>query len=289
MRDSWWIKFKRAQQHMVELRQCAALYAHGHPYSVVSLEHPRRQNRVRRYALRFDDPDPMVVAVLGDFIHNLRSALDQVVVACSPPKHRKSASFPITYEDLFEKRGDGAFVHPDGNARESFRRSVRGLKDNPKALAVVLAAQPYQRANPAHDILGIISRLENADKHRQVIAVGSGLRAGELTSLSRGVVQSVHGLRWDQFFYADTEVLRHTLGPGIRDSDVEVRARGTATIGVKVTGVPGNELPTDFALNHIVLGALKEVRLVLRLMEPFVISTPSTSPADKTHAATSEG
>lgn len=271
MRDSWWIKFKRAQHHMVELRRCAALYADGHPYTVVRLATPRRQNRVRRYALRFDDPDPMIVAILGDFVHNLRSALDQIVVATSPPRNRKNASFPIAYTNLFERDANGELVHPDAEARERFRRAVAGLKQNADALAVVLAMQPYQSANPALHTLGILSRLENADKHRAVIAVGSGLRAGTLTSLSRGVVQGVYRLRWDQFFYEDAEVLRHTLAPGILDSDVHVEARGTATIGVKVSGIEGNEPPIDFALNHIVLRALQQVRVVLRLMEPFVI------------------
>jgi hypothetical protein len=271
MPDSWWIKFKRAQHHMVELRRCAALYASSHPYAVVGLADPRGQGRLRRYGLHFEEPDPMIVAVLGDFIHNLRSALDQIVVACSPPLHRTRASFPFAYEDLFARSADGTFLHPDGQARENFRRAVRGLKDNPDALAVVLGAQPYQRANPALDILGILSRLENADKHRAVIAVGSGLRAGALTTISRGIVQSEHRLQWDQFFYADTEILRHTLAAWVEDADVQVVAHGIATIGVKVTALAGNEPPTDLALNHIVLGALREVRLILRLMEPFVI------------------
>jgi hypothetical protein len=182
MPDSWWLKFKRAQQHMIEIRRYANAYAQRHPYEIVRIAQPHRKHNRRRepwrYKLVFEPTDPMLAMVLGDFIHNLRTALDHIVVACSPPGYRKNASFPVRDRDIFARNDNGEFLDPDAKGREDFRSAVRGLGDS-EALTVVIAAQPYQR-DPRTDIIGVLSRLENADKHRQLITLGAGLRGGNI-------------------------------------------------------------------------------------------------------------
>lgn len=69
MTDSWWLKFKRAQHHMVEIRRAARLYAKQRPYQIVRVRPSKKQPKVWQYKLIFDDPDPMIVAMIGDFVH----------------------------------------------------------------------------------------------------------------------------------------------------------------------------------------------------------------------------
>ena len=61
MTDSWWLKFKRAQQHMVDIEGYAKAYADRHPYEAVPIKPGRRQQGIWRYRLSFtQDPDPWI-------------------------------------------------------------------------------------------------------------------------------------------------------------------------------------------------------------------------------------
>lgn len=270
--DSWWLKFKRAQQHMREIDRCLRQYSRRHPYRLVAMPQKSTNPTLRRYVLEMDSPHPMIQIALGDFIHNLRSALDHMVVACSEGKHRKSSSFQILYEDIFERDGNGNFVHPDKSRREGFRSALAGLKNRPQPLAMIMAAQPFQSPDPHGHIFGILSRLENADKHRQMIVVAAGLRGATITVTSRGVTQITHSIPRHQYFYANQQVLEFSVGnPSLADSDIEAVARGTANVNVQVSGVPGNASEAEFAIRTVMLKALRDVRLFLRVMEPFAI------------------
>lgn len=174
MPDSWWLKVKRAQHHMVEIKRYARIYADSHPYEVVPIRpQPKGHPDTWFYSLQItQQPNPMIAVILGDFVHNLRSALDHIVVASVPAQRRKSASMPIVLKDIWERDAGGNFVIDDDEAREKYRVATEGLDDGAKA--IVWRFQPYHMGLDEADrhSLGIISRLENADKHRQLIAVG---------------------------------------------------------------------------------------------------------------------
>ena len=118
MTDSWWLKVKRAQHHMVEIKRYARLYADSHPYEVVPV---RRQPKGHPDTWFFStqitqQPDPMIAVILGDFVHNLRSALDHIIVASVPRKKRKSAGMPIIVSDIWKKDASGKYVISDDEA-----------------------------------------------------------------------------------------------------------------------------------------------------------------------------
>ena len=117
MTDSWWLKVKRAQKHMVDIENAARSYASLHPYQSVRVRYPDRQRKVEFSVRITQQPDPMIAVMLGDFIHNLRSALDHIVVAGVPNKRRKSAGFPIHLDPIWDKAPDGQFVIKDDAAR----------------------------------------------------------------------------------------------------------------------------------------------------------------------------
>jgi hypothetical protein len=273
MTDSWWLKFKRAQQHMVDIRREARRYADSHPYDIVPIRQPRPQENPPRFRLRItQQPDPCIAIMLGDFIHNLRSALDHVVVAASSPRStRKNASFPISTEDLWAKDSNGEYVVCDEERRESFLRAIAGL--NHVAKATVIACQPYHVPEQASDnILTLLSRLENADKHREMITISTGVKRPVLT-LTSGDEVSVRPSRlgrWE-FLKDGAEINLTGHPPGLLYPEVHVKCRGAASISVQVADGARNNPPTDFNLIHIMRIALSSVRFILRKMEPFVI------------------
>ena len=143
MTDSWWLKFKRAQQHMAEIRSEARRYASAHPYQTVPIRQPQRYDSVQRYRLNIvQQPDPVIAIMLGDFVHNLRSALDHVVVAASRPRsERANAGFPISTENLWARDSKRRYIIRDTERRKSFLRAIRRLPS--QAQALIIRAQPY--------------------------------------------------------------------------------------------------------------------------------------------------
>jgi hypothetical protein len=101
---------------------------------------------------------------LGDFVHNLRSALDhlvaQFVVLAGATVH-DSHQFPIIDHPNEWKR---RVVQPAQNSR-------RGLLDfiDPQHIAFIESLQPYQPATGL-PTLQVIRRFSNADKHRLIHA-----------------------------------------------------------------------------------------------------------------------
>ena len=173
MPDSWWLKFKRAQRHMVEIRNAVRLYAERQPYTVSRVREPTGKSNIWRYRLDFDPPDPMLVLMLGDFVHNLRSALDHVAVACAPKKYQWTAGFPLTTKDAFALDSGGNFKDADKRARESYLRAIQGLSFRVKVM--IAQAQPHRR--DTGDVLGILGRIENFvfeghDEARQRLVTG---------------------------------------------------------------------------------------------------------------------
>jgi hypothetical protein len=272
MTDSWWLKVKRAQKHMVDIRAEVRRYAERHPYKFVRIRQPDSQRNVSFRVHVTEKPDPIISMMFGDFVHNLRSALDHIIVACIPKKERTEATgFPIVYKDIFARDKDGEFVVKDAKARENFDRSIRGI--DPSARAIVILSQPYHVGEQARLwTLGIINRIDNADKHRALTEIGGGV--------TRPIVHFPSGERMEYVGLG-----RYSLaGEGTiigwkipaddpwQPSKVDVQFSGTAAVFFKVTGVRGGkEKPFDMHLYLTMLSALQAVRRTLRVLERFVI------------------
>ena len=273
MPESWWLKFKRAQKHMVDIRAEARRYTKRDPYEFVRVMPPKTQQEVLYRVRITHQPDPVLGLILGDFVHNLRSALDHVIVACVPKQKRSSANFPIRFEDIYAKDPNGEFVVKDDGSRERFERAIDGL--DPSARAFVIAAQPYWQGAEAHKWMpGIITRLDNADKHRALTTFGSGVRNISAEVTARGVtVKRTLGLQGNQFGEDGTVVGWKLPIAGLPDniipSEVDVKFSATPVVHVKITGVKGNEAPGDYPLRITLVMALDSVRFTLRYLEQF--------------------
>lgn len=162
-------KLARAEHHFRSLERSIEEFLDGDPYSVAidfyadrALTQPLGRHLplggLAYLALHFREhgPVPMWWAPLvGDFLQNLRSSLDQLVRQLVDPGTRSEVSFPISLDrDRFEKS-----------------RALAGLRTlDEHALAVVRAFQPYQRPRSSRERhpLWILRSLLELD-HRRVL------------------------------------------------------------------------------------------------------------------------
>jgi hypothetical protein len=276
MTVSWWLKVKRAQKHMVDIKQEVVRYTGTKPYEFRRVRQPDRQHNVLYRVRIIQDPDPMLALMLGDFVHNLRCALDHIIVACVPKRDRSNASFPISFADLFATDSSGQFVVNDDEARENFERCIHGL--HPDARAIVMRAQPYHIGSQAGRwTLGIISRLDNADKHRALTTFGSGIKNVAANAMIGDQLARVeHKLARTEFAENGAIVgwnlpLAWKTQGFPRPSEVQMEYSATAVVHIKMPDVRGKKTIYNFPLCLTMLNAIKEVRTILRLLEPFVL------------------
>lgn len=232
---SWDLKVQRAGQHLDEVRDVMAAYASRNPYCPVRVRQPKGQRHIWLYRLEMtEEPDPMIPVIIGECLYDLRSALDHLAVAMAPRKRKANAAFPVETTDPWARNGAGEFVYSD-ERRQSFTSKV---KDMPaEAVEMIIKAQPYQRENSKLETLSLISRLENADKHRSLIAVGHGIRDARsvVTAAGQAIKQESAGFRENGM-----EIAKFGFtGPVPDESEVIVEVSGTATIALKVAGTDG--------------------------------------------------
>ena len=142
MADSWWLKVKRAQKHLVDIQAELKRYSEKNPYRVIRLEPTPKQPQRWRYAVRITDPpDRTLPLMLGDFVHNLRSALDHFVVNYVPADRTRNAYFPMLQGDIWRRDAEGHWLRRDRDARRSYKSGTRGLP--PLTAGAIKAVQPY--------------------------------------------------------------------------------------------------------------------------------------------------
>lgn len=286
MTESWWLKLRRAEKHMIDINQEVVRYAERHPYQFTRIRLPDRQKEIRGRFRITEQPDPMIAVMLGDFVHNLRSALDHIIVACVPKQRRKSAGFPIVFEDIWARSPDGNLMIKYAKRREEFETSIKGL--HPDARTFVIDMQPGSFGDSSRLItLGIISRLENADKHRQLITMSRGGQNFTFNITVHGLPEPIkfHQVlaTGTQFLKDDTVIpyklppdfplngIPHPDGSFIQPSNMEVYLTGTVKVLVEVTAIGGNRPTDSHLLDSIMPSALFEVKAIIERLEPFVI------------------
>ncbi len=192
---------------------------------------PKREHTEWSYRLSLDpvEPDETFPIVLGDFLFNVRSALDHLVIAIAPSKRKSKASFPIfTKDPLATDKTSGDYL--DTDAARKWLSWTDGLPRG--CLAALRALQPYETARnfsiPVKDQpLALLSALHNADKHRNLVGVGTGLRHAEITIGERS--------------FSHVPVLKNGALIHTSRTQVQMQIEGAAVIGVG-----GANEPRDF-------------------------------------------
>ena len=266
MAESWTLKLDRAEKHLVELAgRIDVVDVHSGLYRVEGPEKAEGYEDVWVFRLHVTpDPDPELAVVVGEVLHNTRAALDHIAVALVPRGRRYSASFPIAMADPWKDTATYACVHDD--PRQRFESAVRGAPKD--AVALIKEAQPYASTAGPSELhpLGLLSSLENADKHRALSVVTWGLKDVSAVILVDGL--PMPPMPQKPGLYDDGAVIasfRYVGAEPLVQRKVEVAYGGTALVSLHIVGRQKTYL--DVAELGTIVGY---ARLVVSELEPYV-------------------
>lgn len=181
---SYLLKLSRAGHHLVDLDAMLVGVRQRREHGVI--ETATGQGGRRKFVYRLDMGEVVVPEdwpiVFGDFLFNVRSALDHLMVTIAPNNRKGSTEFRTYVKDPLETDENGQEVRPDDAAR--WRSTVKGF---PKGFEEAFRSiQPFAEAEkygqPAEDhALAILSSLQNADKHRWLVTVFQGVEKAEIS------------------------------------------------------------------------------------------------------------
>jgi hypothetical protein len=145
--------FPRAREHFDDLHVALAAFQKLKPYGVRKQRYPKRGYYIYRLKLK-RTPPPRLSMIVGDLIHNLRSALDNLMwELCGRPRDPTSRlAFPIFVDE----------------PRNGFSKKAEFSQLSDKAFLIIKSLQPYNGSNSAdlQGALRYINLLSNSNKHR---------------------------------------------------------------------------------------------------------------------------
>lgn len=261
------LKLDRAHKHLEALDAELATFFEANPYGTFTKFNPHTGEHSLRLRVR-KEPQPGWGTIVGDFIHNARSALDHVAWKlvehgpCGLPpdeETRRRISYPVAFRET------------------QFRDWVTCQWISQEVREIIEKVQPYKRTDrPEIHPLAVLNELWNFDKHRFLHPhwVKSADETPELTV--EGPV-ALPGLWTDwavgRVLEDGAEVLKFSLPPvrvGTYDAAWGVHIWQEPT--VKMQG----ELPVDVAFGKVwlqtkQLGQLDwVVRVLVERLEPFL-------------------
>ena len=150
-------KLRSAKRQANEIDDLLSGFRDKSAYTIIPEEHPNEPFHVFRVKV-LEPPPPRLSAAIGEFVHNIRSALNRIVwelTALSDANvDERDVEFPI-------------FGSPPTPGNNAIWKRLRGIPDAfPDARAIIRGLQPYQRSDGAnHDLLWLVHRLNGLDKY----------------------------------------------------------------------------------------------------------------------------
>jgi hypothetical protein len=157
------LKIRRADKHIDELKVALVSFFESNPYKVATKRDPETQRLI--YYVASAEPVPPTFAIIaGDIFHCLRDALDHLaqqlyLVGSGGGRYRDKTGFLIASSAQAFKKGRADKL--DGMRQE--------------AIDAICALEPYPGGRGAD--LWTLHRLNNVDKHRLILTVGSAFRS----------------------------------------------------------------------------------------------------------------
>lgn len=152
--DGTRLKLERAKDHLRDFEAATQRFFQTNPYEIVVQDNTHADQR-QHVVVRADPLPASLSLILGDAIHNLRSALDHLIwqlVIANGGKPNRNTGFPIWDTKAKYKAGR------PGNAQ--------GISQS--ALKVLYGLKPYKGGNSP---LWTLHQLDITDKHRLLLAV----------------------------------------------------------------------------------------------------------------------
>jgi hypothetical protein len=180
-------KVARAEEHLGRLQKEIGRWREESS-DRMAREHNDKRTEFRFYTDWGVVPDGTRWALLlGDGIHNLRSALDHAVYAASGPKPPPRCEFPIFLDR------EKFFLSDREESGGQFK--YRGVR-NSTVRTLIEGAQPWQRPDrPKYHLLWMLHELDIQDKHRlltPIAMVPRELRANLTVELFQEVREQTH-------------------------------------------------------------------------------------------------
>jgi hypothetical protein len=161
--ESWHVKLRRADQHLNEFEREYARYrskTHAHDVVFEIQAHPDLGQIVVCNLSLLGTDSQWLSAIAGDFVFDVRSALDHIAVAFTSRGLESKVEFPI-----LEKRFR---VGRDKRKADLFAERTQGMPKDVKAF--LLRMQPFSKPQTMpSQLLSTLNKLCNRDKHRKLL------------------------------------------------------------------------------------------------------------------------
>jgi len=176
-----WPKIERAKKHILDLEAAIGAFRKTNPYTVGTKRDPQTRKLV--YYMTRVDPVPLeIAAISGDVVHNLRTALDYL--------HQHL--FMIGTGTSIPSKDVAFYIDGDPNPKHyktSAPAKVQGLRQD--AVNALSHIEPY-KGGKGHS-LWILNELNNIDKHRALVMVGSAYRSVSIWPIAQRLMATVPG------------------------------------------------------------------------------------------------
>lgn len=253
-------KIDRAGQHIDALNDEIRAWAERDPYTVLS--DPGGPALSHRAYLKFRVvPDTQRWGLLlGDAVHNLRSALDHLIYALAvrvsglnPPPGWRRLAFPILDESKSWK----------GKRDRRLKSLTAPMR------AAIEAVQPYRfgPVDSAHrDLLWMLSELDNADKHREIRPLAAV--TADMERFLRTVTGGPMTVKWFPTVPLEDGATILTVTSEVATTEMEPDGNTTLGVSVDVGAGPPH-------LVHVLADSLfdRTARVVLEFQEQFFPET----------------
>lgn len=179
--------------------------------------------------------------LIGDFLHNLRSALDhlayELAVAYTiplPAKAAETSEFPIFWNGPMDARQEQAkigYIHPD-------------------AINLIKAIQPHHRGTKyTEDPLWILNELERIDKHRTLHATYNELTENDIAGTNMAI-RSFSGMATSKRLEKGTKVAEFVAERIDPNQAMHVNYRPSSAVTLE-PGLPLSGKPVGQSLRKI--------------------------------------
>ncbi len=151
-------KIKRAQQHINDLNREVTEFLSRKPFQLRVSE--KRDPHRRIIYIKAKEPIPEIITmILGDAVHNLRSAIDQLAWGIVGSKAKKPRQVGFPFVETAEALSSAIATRQMNVAPE-------------KVIEEIHLLQPYPSGNK---YLHAVKSLDETDKHRNILIVATGL------------------------------------------------------------------------------------------------------------------
>lgn len=207
--EECWHKIRRAHEHLNALAAEVSAFLDSEPYAILEQYDREHFKYLFRVKILKAIPEVDWSLMIGDCVHNARSALDYLAwrLAGSDLRDRKTC-FPI-----YLSRADFDSA------------SWRLQRIHPDALLEIRKLQPYTRPNPHVDLLWFLQELDARDKHK-LLSMAQATNSGSfrVSVMHRGGVRG--DVRTHKGALHDGAIIAEVIFPA-GTQEPEVKVEGT--------------------------------------------------------------